>query len=146
MKEQIKEEKKWIWMPHAGHCIIGDQCIFHLNTYVGKYIVSTIGEYNPDESSKRIHASIHKPEWYKQNENLKGDYFKRAYFKEFGFEEIGFNRKYETMVFKAKRGSKNIPCCKFIMANPSSLDLEGYNNAKDAVKGHMKMCKKWSKK
>lgn len=38
------KKNKWIWMPHAGHLCVGDKCRFHLNTFVGKYIVSTIGD------------------------------------------------------------------------------------------------------
>ncbi len=31
-------------MPHAGHWCMRDKCLFHLNTYVGEYIVSTVGD------------------------------------------------------------------------------------------------------
>jgi hypothetical protein len=36
--------ENWVFMPHAGHFIGGNFCQFRLNTWVGKYIVSTIGE------------------------------------------------------------------------------------------------------
>ena len=32
-KREIKKDK-WIWMPHAGHLIVGNDCRFHLNTKV----------------------------------------------------------------------------------------------------------------
>lgn len=67
------DESKWIWMPHAGHFCGARSCNFRLNTYVGGYIVSTIGEYVP--------GSYCSTEW----------------------EEIGSGRLYETMVFKAKK-------------------------------------------
>jgi hypothetical protein len=38
-------EKNWIWLPHAQHFIGAYSCQFRLGTYVGKYIVSTVGEY-----------------------------------------------------------------------------------------------------
>ena len=47
-------KNKWIWMPHAGHFLLGNKCQFRLNTYVGKYIVSTVGEYLPDEGIREI--------------------------------------------------------------------------------------------
>jgi hypothetical protein len=25
---------RWVWMPHAGHLIVGNQCRFHLATFV----------------------------------------------------------------------------------------------------------------
>ncbi len=38
-------ESEWVWMPHAGHFICSDRCLFRLNTYVpGGYIISTVGE------------------------------------------------------------------------------------------------------
>lgn len=65
---------KWVWMPHAGHFICGSRCLFKLNTRVGKYIISTVGELRD----------------IRNNEDI-------------GFEEIGCDRKYETMVFKATK-------------------------------------------
>lgn len=67
------KKENWIWMPHPAHFIASSSCRFVLATYVGKYIVSTVGEYVPK---------------HRQNE---------------GFEDIGANRKYETMVFKAEK-------------------------------------------
>ena len=137
------KKDKWIWMPHAGHFILGDRCKFHLNTYVGKYIVSTIGELWNDQSVRRIHADIYDKNWYLENMNKKGDKFDNAYMKRFGYEEIGCNRKYETMVFKARKSEHK--CCPYEMTG-SELDFEGYNTAEDAYKGHLKLCKKWSEK
>lgn len=44
-RERIMKKQNWIWMPHAGHLCVSSRCQFHLNTYVGKYIVSTVGEW-----------------------------------------------------------------------------------------------------
>jgi hypothetical protein len=142
------KRENWIWMPHAGHFILGDRCRFHLTTKVGKYIVSTVGELWNDSQVRRIHAGVAKPKWYEQNKDLKGDNFDHAYFKEFGYEEIGHARKYETMVFKSMKPNKERKCdaCPYIIKNGNNLDYEPYNDPKEAYKGHMKMCKKWSKK
>lgn len=135
-------------MPHAGHLIVGNDCRFHLNTRVGKYIVSTVGEYWPDQAVRRIHAEIHDKKWYQANLHLKGDYFDAAYHKKFGFTELGMSRTYETMVFRAvkeKTADAKYKCCPWKMTS-GELDMEGYNTATDAYAGHMKLCKKWSKK
>lgn len=127
-------------MPHPGHLCVARDCRFHLNTYVGGYIVSTVGEYWPDSRVREINAKC-------RGKIIRGigDEWDINYFKEFGYEEIGYNRKYETMVFKAKK-SKNKECCPYDVADLSELDIEGYNTPDDAVKGHMKLCLKWSKK
>ena len=135
---------KWIWMPHAGHFICGDRCRFHLSTYVGKYIVSTIGEMWSERGPREIHAGVYDPQWLEENKHLKGDVFDSAYMKKFGYEEIGAGRKYETMVFKAKKTTDK--CCPWQMVSGNDLDADGYNDAGEAYKGHLKMCKKWSNK
>ena len=135
----MTSKAEWTWMPHAGHFICGSDCRFHLNTCVGHYIVSTVGEYLPDEGVREILA---------ENRGVKiegrGDYRRADYMKKIGFEEIGLNRKYETMVFPAKY----VPgeCCDYSPADFSELDMNGYNDAAEAYKGHLAMCEKWSQK
>lgn len=140
----MMKKDKWVWMPHAGHCIIGDWCRFHLSTYVGKYLVSTIGEYWPERAVREIHASIHDPKWFAENIGLKGDNFDNAYRKKFGFEDIGCDRKYETMVFKAMKSDHR--CCPYKMISGEDIDMDSYNDADSAYIGHLNMCKKWSQK
>jgi hypothetical protein len=135
---------KWIWMPHPGHFICSYQCRFHLNTCVGKYIVSTVGELWPERAVREIHAKIHDPKWFAENNHLLGDYFDRAYMKKFGYEDIGCSRKYETMVFEAITSDHK--CCPYDADVKKDLDMLPYNTAEDAYKGHLKLCKKWSKK
>jgi hypothetical protein len=106
----------WKWFGHAGHFICADKCRFHLTTKVGKYLVSTVGEYWPERVVREIHAEVHDKKWFAENRNLKGDYFDHAYMKKFGFEEIGCDRKYETMVFKAGK-----PCSSKFGIRPSPL-------------------------
>ena len=105
---------RWVWMPHAAHFICGHSCQFRLATYVGKYIVSTVGEYRSTSSESKL-----------------------------DFNDIGCNRKYETMVFKAKKSKHK--CCPYVVSNHSEIDSVGYNSCDDAKIGHYKLCEKWSK-
>lgn len=131
-------------MPHPGHFICAHNCRFHLNTYVGKYIVSTVGELWPERGSREIHAEVHDPQWLAENVHLKGDYFDVAYMKKFGYEKVGCDRKYETMVFRAIKS--NNKCCPYCIDVSDEFDFRGYNKDEDAVRGHMMLCKKWSRK
>ena len=133
-------------MPHAGHLIVSRDCKFHLNTYIGKYIVSTVGEYYPDRQVREIHANIHNKKWFDENKHLKGDNFDCAYFKEFGYMTIGAGEDsiYETMVFKAKKSENG--CCPYTQIPGEDLHCERYATSGEAFKGHLKLCKKWSKK
>jgi hypothetical protein len=132
-------KEDWVWMPHPGHFICARDCRFHLNTYVGGYIVSTLGEYLPDESVREIIAES-------RGIKLKGlgDYRRADFLKKHGYEKIGADRLYETMVFKAKKSK--VKCCPYEMASGSDVDFEGYNTATDAFKGHIEMCKKWARR
>lgn len=129
----------WIWMPHAGHFICGDRCQFHLSTYVGGYVVSTVGDYLPCEGSREIMAQSRGVEL-----EGKGDARLHDYMKKIGFEEIGCDRKYETMVFKAKKSK--LQCCPYRIESGENLDFDAYNEGGEARKGHMKMCRKWARK
>lgn len=139
------KKNKWVWMPHAGHFIGGHKCRFHLSTYVGKYIVSTVGEYWPSRSSREIHAKITDPDWYAANKHLLGDLFDWAYLRKFGYYEIGIDRTYETMVFLAKKANKE-QCCPWVQKDGREIDFMPYNSANLARKGHLKLCEKWSRK
>jgi len=134
---------KWIWMPHPAHFICSNDCRFVLATRIGKYIVSTVGEYWPDQAVRRIHAEIYDPIWYTENSSKKGDDFDHQYMKKFGYEEIGCGRKYETVVGHAVKTERQ--CCPYSMVD-FDLDFQSYNKAEDAYKGHMKMCAKFAKK
>ena len=46
----MSDRSDWTWMPHAGHLIVGQDCRFRLNTEVGGWIVSTVGEYRRGDS------------------------------------------------------------------------------------------------
>lgn len=133
------KKEDWVWMPHAAHFICGRDCEFSLATYVGGYIVSTVGEYFPDSQVREIHA---------KSRGIKlegiGDARELDYRRKIGYEPIGFERLYETMVFKA--GSSTEKCCPFRAVDWTNVDFNGYNEPGDAMKGHLKLCKKWSRK
>ena len=133
------KKDKWVWMPHAGHLIVGHDCRFHLNTWVGNFIVSTVGEYWPDEPIREINAQSRGVVLVGRGDERRADYMKKI-----GYEEIGCNRKYETMVFPAMKSSD--ACCPYTAKSWSELDTSGYNTADDAMRGHYKMCRKWANK
>ncbi len=130
MKKIPKE--KWIWMPHPAHFRMAKDCQFFLATKVGKYIVSTVGELFPDAPVREIFA-----ESRKVTLEGKGDARMYDYMKKIGFGDIGYERKYETMVFCAKKmpaGECNV--CPFRIIVQKEVDMMGYKTAKDAFKGH----------
>lgn len=138
---------QWEWFGNNGHLIVGHDCRFHLCTVVGKYLISTVGQYWPDRIVREIHAQVHDPKWLDKNRHRKGDDFDAAYTDQFGFHEIGFQRKFETMVFTAGEPCQSEECnCGMPNITGEELDSNGYNTARDATKGHMEMCEKWADK
>ena len=131
-------KSKWVWMPHPGHFICASDCHFVLNTCVGRYIVSTVGELIPSEFSMRL-----KFERHGELIDAKGDALIAQYLERFGYEDVGYSRKFETMVFKAKRGSDG-DCCAYSAECFRELDFNSYNTAEEATKGHYELCQKWS--
>jgi hypothetical protein len=134
------KKDRWVWMPHPAHFICARDCKFHLATYVGGYVVSTVGELWPDSKVREIHAQVKGVKI-----EGKGDEWDYNYMKRFGFDDIGCARKYETMVFKAKRYAEG-GCCPWRISSGSNVDFEGYNDPDDAYAGHLKLCAKWAKK
>jgi len=41
-------EAEWKWYGYAGHFIGGQQCAYHLSTRIGAFLVSTVGDYQPN--------------------------------------------------------------------------------------------------
>lgn len=132
------KKENWVWMPHPGHFICARWCQFFLNTYVGGYIVSTVGEYVPDAQVREIFAESRGVKLEGIGDTRLADYMKKI-----GYEDLGLDRKYETMVFKAKKSKAK--CCPHEMKSASDIDFDGYNTADEAKKGHYKLCLKWSK-
>lgn len=128
-------------MPHPAHFICARDCKFHMATYVGGYIVSTVGELEPDMAVREIYARV-------KGVTLKGvgDERRADAMKKLGWEEIGCDRTYETMVFKARRAAKDRQCCPWEIDVAFEVDFAAYNDADAAFAGHNKLCAKWAKK
>lgn len=127
-------------MPHPAHFICSDSCRFVLATKIGKYIVSTVGEYVPDEPIRQIHCDVRGIKL-----EGRGDARLAGYMKKVGFQELGFDRTYETMVFKSRRDKEDL-CCGYRIVVSEQVDFRGYKDAVEARKGHYYFCNKWAKK
>jgi hypothetical protein len=121
---------KWKWFGTVAHHICGRWCRFHLATKVGKYLVSTVGEYvHPCRSGG---SEAREAAWLR-------DYPKG--------EEISPGLHYETMVFLAGRPCDPISCdCGMPAPKGDELDSAGYRTRGEAGRGHMKLCRKWARK
>ena len=134
---------QWEWFGHSGHLIVGRDCRFHLCTYVGGHIVSTVGEYLPDSSVRETIADVRGVELEGIGDERRADYMRKI-----GYETIGIDRLYETMVFsvgeerceKVECGGCGMP----IVDDWGELDFDGYNDAASASRGHLALCEKWA--
>lgn len=145
--DRRKTMKSWKWFGNAGHFICGQWCRFHLCTVVGGYLVSTVGQYWPERRVREIHAECQDRAWFMANGMLLGDKFDSVYFDRFGYQTLGLDRTFETMVFKAGEICKTVGCaCGMPSMDGSEIDFLGYNDAKSATDGHMKMCRKWARR
>lgn len=113
------------WFGSAGHFICGRWCRFHLTTKVGPWLVSTVGEYVHPRHG--MGSEQREAEWLKDN---------------WPGEDIGCDRKYETMVFKA--GERCECGCGLPTIEGSEVDFAGYNDAKSANEGHLRLCDKYA--
>lgn len=104
----------WVWVGTPGHFFMADKCAFHLNTVIGRYLVSTVGEMFDREGC--------------------GPELKRL--------DIGPGRKYETMVFLA--GAPCDCGCGWVDQDSECLEMAPYNDPAAARKGHMAMCLKYA--
>ena len=113
------KKENWVWMPHVAHHICGEKMHYSLATYVGGYVVSTVGDYYPNGYYSKL-----------GNKNQK--------------DTVGHGRFYETMVFRAKKSDQK--CCGYDIATGENVDFQGYSTAQEATKGHYLLCKKWAQK
>lgn len=133
---------EWIWMPHPAHFIAASNCRFHLATWVGGYVVSTVGEYVPDSAVREVLASSRGITLAGRGDAREYDWMKKA-----GYEKIGCDRLYETMVFKAQPAPADDgqACCPWRIDVSEEVDSAGYNDSESAARGHMELCEKWAK-
>ena len=98
----------------AAHFICAADCLFHMATGVGDYIVSTVGDMRPRDIN-----------------GARGDR-----------QEIGFGRTYETFVFKA--GPVCTCGCGMPTISGMEIDAEAANDPASARSAHMAMCEKYA--
>ncbi len=94
MSEADISASQWRWYGSPGHFICGMHCRFHLCTKVGRFLVSTVGEYTP-------------PYMVAGGDNREGDWIAENY----PGLDIGYQRKYETMVFEITDKKCGDPAC-----------------------------------
>lgn len=144
MTAPLHPRDEWEWFGSAGHLIVGEDCRFHLCTKVGPWLVSTVGEWLPDEISREIHAEV-------RGVTLKGrgDARRADFMRKFGYLEIGSGRKYETMVFRLtdeRCTADDCQCGMPLVADWCGIDSAGYNVRGDAQRGHYAMCETWAQR
>lgn len=113
------DQSQWIWYGHAGHLCVADFCRFHLATQVGKFMISTVGDYHLPGNPQR---------------QLLG---------------AGENSFYETYVFRVVGESKcSDPTCDCGVPKIDFGEIEGIRcaTAGQARKNHLRMCRKYAKK
>jgi len=122
-RNKVIPQGEWKWFGHAGHFICGAWCRFHLCTLIGKYVVSTVGDYHGVMQIRD-----------------KGERTKA--------EEIGCGRKYETLVFKGNGETCTAAgcACGLPYIDPSEIDSLCCNTAGEATKNHYALCAKWARR
>ena len=137
----------WVWMPHAGHFILGNRCSFKMNTYVNGYIVSTVGELMQEAYfSKMRKQSDWRSDVYLDYimKDVPEDW--REYLSR--FDCVGDTGFYETMIFKGipRKDEDEAVCCPYEAVVVGSPFYEKrYNLPMDAFKGHIEMCRECDK-
>lgn len=118
-------EKDWKWFGFAAHWILSDRCLFHLNTQIANYIISTVGECRTVEQMCDPNAPI--------------------LFDEYQTITSG-PEKYETMVFKGAEPCANPKCgCgAFTELVGDELVCERYLTRGEAQRGHLLLCQKYA--
>lgn len=108
---------QWVWYGHAGHLCVANSCRFHLCTKVGRYLVSTVGDYFMDNKRETLGAEA--------------DSF---------FETYVFNAYPGTQCLDTN-------ClCGMPKVDFNQIEGVRCATAGDAARTHMKMCKKYAGK
>lgn len=131
----------WKWYGRPGHFYGAFDCRFHLCTEVGGVLVSTVGEWLPDDP---IREAIAKARGVKLRGY--GDDRRYDYLAEIGFSEIANGYKYETMAF-CTTGERCVSpeCgCGMPVVNLQQLECVGANAAKTATENHLRLCAKYN--
>jgi hypothetical protein len=137
--------EQWEWSGHACHLIVGTECRFHLATYIGDFLVSTVGEWLPEEGTREILAKSRGVTLEGIGDARRHDYMMKVGFEEIGAGEPGHKALYETMAFRLNP-TKRLECGCREVADFSEIAVARYDNAKDASNGHETMCRKFAKR
>jgi len=106
------KKKEIVWQGFAGHFIGAKKCLFRLCSAVN--------------SGKYVVSTVGA---YQQKDNVV-------------LEDIGLGRKFETMVFRAKKCWCG--CGEWVQRDAKNIDMLPANSPKGAKANHMKLCKKWN--
>lgn len=127
---KVEYHDKWEWYGNPGHFICSRWCRFHLTTKVGPWLVSTVGEYVHPRHG--MGSEQKEAKWLKEN---------------WPGEEIGPRRTYETVVFRAGEPCNTEGCrCGVPQIDGAECSFAGYNDAKAATAGHMRLCREYASK
>ncbi len=144
-------ESEWRWFGNAGHLCVADWCRFHLCTQIGPFLVSTVGEYVPEEAVREIHCHVRGIVLNGRGDERLADYMRQVGYQELGAKEyrdgvIGPGRTYETMVFRTTgEVCHEAGCgCGLPRINGESLDMRGYHTAGAATIGHLEFCRQYA--
>ena len=108
---------KWKWQGHPGHFISANKCMFRMSTVVGKYLISTIGEYYPNLGNTRGEEVVREP--------------------------IGYDGQYyETYIFTVGESEMECGCAQ--VSDWCEIDGKRTSTAKEANLTHMEMCYKYA--
>jgi hypothetical protein len=131
-------ESEWRWFGCAAHLVVARDCRFHLATQVGDFLVSTVGEYVPDETSREIHCEVRGIVLEGRGDERLADYMRKV-----GYQEIGYGRTYETLVFRTTGDVCHEPGCGCGLPEVTYRELagSGYTTAGAATVGHLKFCR-----
>lgn len=111
--------EQWVWQGHAGHFIAASDCLFHMATAVGDFLISTVGDYHPS---------------YKRSRNGLGERELIG-----GLSDHDF---YETYVFRLT--GKPMWCGCAEVESWGEIEGRRYATAPEATAGHMAMCHKYA--
>lgn len=107
-------ESEWKWQGYAGHLIVAQWCLFHMNTVVGEYIVSTVGDYRREGDGPRTTIGAGKESFF------------------------------ETYVFKGHEPCGTADCKCETVTNFGEIDGSRWATPREAQAGHMAFCRKYA--
>jgi len=106
----------WRWCGHAHHFIGSNRCRYHLATWVGDYLVSTVGDYHPDGETEPMSLGLEP-----------GLFFETMVFPAHLVEDLG----------------RDDNCHGYKVSSWSEVDRWHYQSAEAANEGHLRACFTW---